>query len=472
MNLKNLQNSQLRLLKEARLEAARRDFVKYIKQVMPSYNAQWFHNVITDKVQDLLERQQEAFKTGTFEGKKRLMILLPPQHGKSEILSRKFPVYALGRNPDLKIVAASHSASLARSFSRDVKRGIKESTEVFPNLMPTAEGTPGYINNADEFEVANHRGSYMAVGVGGSLIGRTADILIIDDPYKGLVEASSPAIQKKVAEWYTGVANPRTHNHSIQIIIMQRWVEDDLIGKLLLEQPNLWEVVMFPAIKEGKPTELDPREAEEALWPEKHGISKLREQEKLSKKNFKALYQQDPQPSTDSLIFGHAQIGEVTIDKTNNFYGLDFGFSNSETAVVELNIDLSKKIVYVKEVIYETGLTNQEIARKLKRSDYNNEFIYCDSAEPKSIQELKREGINARKAKKFPNSVLTQILYLQEFDIIIDKNSPHLIEERNKYQWQTDANGKPINKEVDANNHAFKAIMYAVYTHTKKTKIY
>lgn len=251
----------------------------------PVYRLQWFHRLIADKCQALYE--------GSIT---RLMIFVPPQHGKSEIVSRQFPAWVLGMNPDIKIVGTSYSADLAQQFSRSIQRTIDsdEYHRRFPDTVLPSGSTHGYQRNIDFFEIVNHRGFYKAVGVGGSLTGTPVDIGIIDDPVKDALEAYSQTYRDRVWEWYTNVFLTRLHNDSKQLLIMTRWHSDDLAGRLLDSEGDSWEIVCIPAIKEDNTNSEDPRNIGEALWEDKHSKQRLLETEQRSPRTFAALYQQRP----------------------------------------------------------------------------------------------------------------------------------------------------------------------------------
>ena len=274
-------------------------FRQFIPYINPSYQRKWFHEVIADKCQELLE------------GKIRnLMVFLPPQHGKSEIVSRSFPSFALGYNPDYKIVGCSYSAMLAQQFSRSVQRIIdsKEYSEVFPGTFLNGSNvrtvTRGFLRNVDMFEVVGHKGFYKAQGVCGSLTGTAVDIAIIDDPVKDAIEAYSPTYRERVWEWYTSVLLTRLHNESKQLFIMTRWHEDDLAGRILQREADKWEVLKIPAIRESLDdgNGFDPRGVGEALWPERHNLDRLLEAQTRSPRVFSALYQQHPTADGGNII--------------------------------------------------------------------------------------------------------------------------------------------------------------------------
>ena len=302
----------LELEKELQRRDAIRRFSVFLDYSSPTYDRQWFHTLIADKCQQLLE--------GTL-GTDRLMIFVPPQHGKSEIVSRKFPAWALGVNPLLKIVGSSYSADLAEQFSRSIQRTIDsgEYSEVFPNTFlnnqhVTHDKKRGWVRKVDMFETVGFGGFYKAVGVGGSLTGTPADIGIIDDPVKDAQEAYSPTIRERIWNWYTDVFLTRLHNNSKQLLIMTRWHEDDLAGRLLEKEPQKWTVIRIPAIKEDDRLAEDPREMGEALWESMHSLESLIEAEERSPRTFAALYQQRPSIAGGNIIkrewFGHIKLAE------------------------------------------------------------------------------------------------------------------------------------------------------------------
>ena len=269
-------------------------FRQFLPYVNPSYSRQWYHALIADKCQALIE------------GKIRnLMIFVPPQHGKSEILSRNFPAWAFGYDPDLKIVGCSYSSDLANQFSRSIQR-IMDSPEylhIFPETRLNSSNLRT-VKRLHMFEIVNHKGFYKAQGVCGSLTGTAVDIAIIDDPVKDAIEAYSPTYRERVWEWYTSVLLTRLHNNSKQLFIMTRWHEDDLAGRILSREADKWEVVSIPAIREtlDDGNESDPRAVGEALWPQRHSLERLLEAQKRSPRVFTALYQQHPTAEGGNII--------------------------------------------------------------------------------------------------------------------------------------------------------------------------
>ena len=203
---------------------------------------------------------------------KRLIVSIPPQHGKSEGSTRLLPAYLFGLYPDLKIAIASYSDRFARKFNREIQRIIDSERyyTLFPDTQlagsPVADDSSRWARTAGEFEIIGCEGKLTAVGRSGGLTGQTVDVLILDDLYKNAAEANSPLIRDAVWEWYTSVAETRLHNDSQELIVFTRWHEDDLIGRIEASEkvvnltslrqlsgcdPDAWLKVDFEAIKEG-----------------------------------------------------------------------------------------------------------------------------------------------------------------------------------------------------------------------------
>lgn len=304
--LRRVRERILRLEEERARVMAARSFPHFLCYVSAGYDMQWFHRLVACRCQDLMEGR---LPTG------RLMLFVPPQHGKSEIVSRKFPAWVLGSHPGCKIAGASYSSDLAQQFSRSIQRTMEDDAyrRVFPGAPIGGKIQRGLVRNADYFETAQG-GFYKAVGVGGSLTGTPLDLGIIDDPVKDAMEAYSQTYRDRIWEWYTDVFLTRLHNHSKQILIMTRWHEDDLAGRLLAREPEKWTVVSIPAIREDNASPDDPRKPGEALWPDRHSLERLLDVEKRSPRTFASLYQQRPTVAGGNIInrawFGHVKAAE------------------------------------------------------------------------------------------------------------------------------------------------------------------
>jgi predicted phage terminase large subunit-like protein len=292
---------QLPTLAEIKQQLARKLFFRFVLYTMPTYQAEWFHIEICNKLQQFAE------------GKiKKLMLFVPPQHGKSQLSSRHLPAYLLGAKPDKKIALAGYATKFTHGFMRDVKRLMSENEykEIFPQTkLPTHASISSNTN--DLLELPDYRGSLRCVGIDGPLTGNTVDIGIIDDPFKSRAEAMSETIRENVWQWYVSVFCSRLHNNSQQLLLFTRWHEDDLAGRLLAidaekeqrGEAREWEVIKFPAIKEQHYTAPnDPRMPGEALWESMHSAAKTLEQKLMDSTAYNSLYQQDPQPLQGNIL--------------------------------------------------------------------------------------------------------------------------------------------------------------------------
>lgn len=285
-------------------ESARRWLLSFVEHLNPQYQVTPFHRNYAEILQ--------KFADGKI---RNLIVQAPPQHGKSELSSRLLPSFLLGQNPDLKVVIASYSATIATDFNRDVQRIIDSERyrQIFPETMLNGSNVvtvaDNWLRNSSVFEIVGHAGSLRVVGRGGSLTGKTADLMIFDDLYKDSQEANSPIVRQGAWDWYTKVALTRLHNDSRKLIVFTRWHPEDIIGRICEDEQvvrpttwaefenvpsNAWVLVNFEAIKTGEPTEIDPRQPGEPLWPERHSLERLTAQRDIDKVGFQCLYQGNP----------------------------------------------------------------------------------------------------------------------------------------------------------------------------------
>lgn len=294
------------------IEAARRRLINFARYMRRDLIVEPFHNVYYE----VLNR----FADGRI---KKVIVQMPPQHGKSEASSRFLPAYILGRNPDARVCICSYAATIARDFNRDVQRIIdtNEYREIFADTKISGSNahTEGnnYQRNSDVFEIVGRKGSLRAVGRGGALTSKTVDICILDDVYKDYAEGNSPVIREAAWKWYTSVVRARLHNDSQEIIVFTRWNEDDIIGRIEKSDEKIidakqwsdlddvpdkaWVRINFEAIKESEPTELDTRERGQALWEQMHSKEKLEAQRALDAVQFNCLYQGNPSSAEGRL---------------------------------------------------------------------------------------------------------------------------------------------------------------------------
>ncbi len=252
---------------------------------------------------------------------RKLIVTMPPQHGKSQGATTMLPAYMLGLNPDLRIAIASYSSSLASKFNRRVQRLIDcdEYKGMFAETtIKHGSRQSNYIRTSEEVEIIDHDGSLLSVGREGALTGNRVDCFILDDLYKDAMEANFPLVRDNCLEWYTSVVKTRMHNLSSELIVFTRWHEEDLIGTLCQREayelfenfaqietlaPHKWLYLNFEAIKSTPPSELDPREIGEALWGERQSVELLLQKRALDPLRFECMYQGNPS-TTEGLLYG------------------------------------------------------------------------------------------------------------------------------------------------------------------------
>lgn len=284
------------LIEEARRELARRTMRDFVLYVDDNYRMNWHHRLLCDYLDKLACKEI-----------RRLMVFMPPRHGKSELVSRKFPAYLLGRNPDTSIISCSYSADLASRMNRDVQRLIDSERylELFPGTQLSNQHTrrfyeTRYTRNNNMFEVVDKKGTYRSSGVGGGITGMGGEYIIIDDPVKNREDADSATMREKVYDWYTSTLYTRLEKDGCILLTLTRWHEDDLAGKLLKaaqEGADQWTILELPAVCEYPPKPYDVRQEGEALWKWKYDEEALFAMKATAgSRDWAALYQQHPTP--------------------------------------------------------------------------------------------------------------------------------------------------------------------------------
>lgn len=275
---------------------ARRRLGKFCSFTLPIYKS--------SKHLDILDDTLEKVERGEIT---RLMIFMPPRHGKSEKTSIRFPAWYLGRNPDKKIIHASYSASLSNDMSRQTRDLVEEPKYrlVFPGITTNPDS-----RNVTGWNLLGYRGGLISAGVGGAITGYGADLLLIDDPVKNLEEAESEVYRKRAWDWYRSVARTRLHKGAAIVLMMTRWHPNDLAGKIIKQDgiiggqkaedgsPGKWVVINLVGLVETKEEEAeDPlgRKIGEALWPEEYTAEYLKETKKeVGTRIWAALFQGKP----------------------------------------------------------------------------------------------------------------------------------------------------------------------------------
>ncbi len=341
-------------------------------------------------------RLLEAFARGQV---RKLIVTMPPQHGKSQGATTMLPAYMLGLNPDLKIAIASYSSSLASKFNRRVQRLIdcSDYTAMFPATTIKHGSRPlNYIRTSDEVEIIDHDGSLLSVGREGALTGNRVDCFILDDLYKDAMEANSPLVRDNCLEWYTSVVKTRMHNTSSELIVFTRWHEDDLIGTLCQREEyelfesfsqietlpaHKWLYLNFEAIKSSPPTELDPREMGEALWGERQSVELLRQKRALDPLRFECMYQGNPS-TREGLLYGdnfeeYEFLPTDILRRANYTDTADTG----DDYLCSVNYVVDREgVIYVTDVVYtrESMEVSEPLVAALLR-DHDTPIAYIES---------------------------------------------------------------------------------------------
>lgn len=234
------------------------------------------------------------------KGSTKIMINMPPRHGKSEFISKYLPFWYLGNYPDNRIILASYGGEFASSWGKKVKEMI----EMYGNLI-FGIGIDKSLRSSHNFKIKDHSGSMNCIGALGQITGKGADLMIIDDPVKNDAEANSSVYRDNIWQWFTTTAYTRLEPKGILIIVMTRWHEDDLCGRVIRKEGKRfkknWIHLELPAIADEK--DRIGREKGESLWPERYSKEKLEDIRKtMGNYWFAALYQQRPAPQ-DGAVF-------------------------------------------------------------------------------------------------------------------------------------------------------------------------
>lgn len=256
------------------------------------------HRTVQTPALDLIDQHLVEVAEGRCD---RLIISMPPQEGKSQRVSRRTPTWLLVRDPDCRIALASYEHGVARRWGRTVRNDIQAHPELGLSVRKDTKA-------AHEWQLDGHEGGMYCVGVGGALTGRPVDFMIIDDPVKGPKEADSPVMRDAVWDWWEAVASTRLAPGAPVVVILTRWHEDDLAGRLVREEPGTWKVLNIPAQADHRPEngETDPlgREPGEYMLSARGRTDEQWERIRTERGSrvWAALYQGRPSPG-EGLIF-------------------------------------------------------------------------------------------------------------------------------------------------------------------------
>ena len=279
--LQDLERRELMLEKEL----AQNTFMGFVNKCWPEFIGGRHHKIMAN-----------AFERVVNGECKRLIINMPPRHTKSEFASYLLPAWFLGKYPNKKVIQSSNTGELAVGFGRKVRNLVDSETykAIFPNLELQQDSKAAGRWNTSK------GGDYFAIGVGGTVTGKGANLLIIDDPHseqEAALAASNPDVFDKVTEWYTSGPRQRLQPGGAIVIVMTRWAQRDLTGQVLKAAAarggEQWEVIEFPAIMpSGKP-----------VWPEFWELSELEAlRQELPNAKWQAQYQQNPVGNESAIV--------------------------------------------------------------------------------------------------------------------------------------------------------------------------
>ena len=282
------ESEELSLEDKAKAELAlrfltRKRLLPFVERFNPDYQAGWVHK-------DICNRLEQFSKDVSEKKSPRLMLFMPPRHGKSTLASVAFPAWHLGRHPQHEFISCSYSGSLAMGFSRKVRQLLRE-----PTYKTAFKTRLDRDSQSAEAWLTSDGGGFVAAGVGGGITGKGAHVLVIDDPVKNREDAESSNARASTWDWYTSTAYTRLAPGGGVLVILTRWHDDDLAGRLLKaasDNGEQWEVVNYPARAE---VDEEFRDAGEALHRERYDEEALARIERaVGPRDWSALYQQNP----------------------------------------------------------------------------------------------------------------------------------------------------------------------------------
>lgn len=268
------------------------NLLSFVQNHWPEYEVMPHHRIIAEALEDVASGKR-----------RRLMIEVPPRHGKSLLSSVYFPAWYLGQHPRKQVIVTSYSQDIATDFGREIIDIAQD--ENYTALFGTTVKSES--RSAKKFELEN-KAKFFGIGRGGSMTGRGADVLILDDCFKDRQEADSALIRKRFKQWYTSVVKTRIHKGGSIVIVNTRWHPDDACGWILKEHAHEnWDVIRLPALAEEDETfsfrhgDTWTRHKGEALWEEKFSKKDLLSlKESIGSRDFACLYQQRPIPEEGS----------------------------------------------------------------------------------------------------------------------------------------------------------------------------
>jgi len=376
-----LREQQLKaVLRHKAVGEAKSNLIEFSKLTMPHpdamddvrksrYHPAAHHRMISNNLKLLMERKIE-----------RLIVNMPPRHGKSELTSRRFLAWYIGNNPSHEIIFITYNQEFADDFGGKVREILR--SEEFKQVFSDVELSEA-SQSKSRLEIKKHGGSLSFVGIGGAVTGRGADLLVIDDPIKGKEDAQSETLRNKVWDFYTTVATTRLSNIGVQCIILTRWHDDDIIGRIdnpdymNPKESDQFKRLVLPAIKDNG----------EYLWPERFSPQWYEaKRNTLLPSDFSALYQQNPTPadgllikSEDLMEYSIADLAEI--EKGCQWYGFsDHAVSLKQerdcTAMGLLGIDKNNNVFIHPHVFWQRASTDVVVEKMIDMMEMRRPVVW------------------------------------------------------------------------------------------------
>ena len=325
---------------------AQKNLIDFSIATDANYQDTWFHETMAIIFQSVLQKVENGEDA-------RVILTIPPRHGKSELATKKFPAWMLGKHPEWPIMVASYSGDLAVDFGQGTREIMQSPSyqEIFKTrLRPDTQAKGKWMTE--------NGGGYMAAGAGGAITGKGFKIGIVDDIFKNREEAESETIRDSRWDWYRSTFYTRQEGNTAIIVIGTRWHTDDIIGRIIKKQKedeeneeeeyDKWTLIEFPAIAI---KDEDFRKVGEALWPDKFPINKLmKTKNTLGPYEFSALYQCNPITSENQEFkeewFKSRSWEEVDSLDTRKFATIDpggKGIENDATGIIRNYVDRQNK---------------------------------------------------------------------------------------------------------------------------------
>lgn len=402
---------------------------------------------------ELLIAKLEKFVIDVEEGKSpRMIVAMPPRHGKSETCTKKFPAWALGNHPMWEIIIASYSADLAEDFSRICRDTFEQHQNVFGIKLSKDSSA------VKSWGIEGYRGRLTATGVGGAATGKGAHIAIIDDPLKNRADAQSDVKRKTMIDWYRSTLRTRLSPGGGIIVIQTRWHDEDLAGFLEKEMKSgngeNWDTVVFPAVAEDN--DILGRNPGEALWPSRYPLEELEKIKKaVGSLEWNSLYQQRPSAENGDIFkrqhFKYFQIisdnyleysNELGTHKLNTtdlliFQTIDTAMkvskANDYTSIATWGADRKGNLFLLDLFMKKIEVPDQWPIIKELRKKWNTHFQACEDKQSGTglIQQSKREGIPLKALKAETDKVTRAIpfaILLESGNVYFNSRMPQLNE--------------------------------------------